>query len=280
MRDVRFLLSRRWGLFFLVVCALAYLAFRLGEWQFHRLEATRTANAVIGRNIDAPPVPVQRVLAPGEPVAASEEWRHVRATGRWLPEETVVVRYQTREQGSGVDVVTPLLTPSGVALLVDRGWTATANSGAAPTDLAPPPSGAVTVTGWVRADADPDDSVVVDASTRAINSTVIGKGLAPPVYGGFVDLDEQQPVPEEDLVRTERPDLGNGPHFFYGLQWWFFGVLAFVGFFYLVLDEWRVRQGRPSRRQRRAAAQDAARARTAAATRTRPERVDASDSPS
>ena len=24
----------------------------------------------------------------------------------------------------------------------------------------------------------------------------------------------------------ELPELDNGPHFFYGLQWWFFGLLA------------------------------------------------------
>jgi hypothetical protein len=38
-------------------------------------------------------------------------------------------------------------------------------------------------------------------------------------------------------VPAEQPDLGNGPHFFYGLQWWFFGLLAVFGFFYLAYDE-------------------------------------------
>ncbi len=37
----------------------------------------------------------------------------------------------------------------------------------------------------------------------------------------------------------ELPELNNGPHFFYGLQWWFFGVLAVFGFCYLAFDEWR-----------------------------------------
>ncbi len=37
----------------------------------------------------------------------------------------------------------------------------------------------------------------------------------------------------------ELPELGNGPHFFYGLQWWFFGVLAVFGFCYLAWDERR-----------------------------------------
>jgi cytochrome oxidase assembly protein ShyY1 len=38
-------------------------------------------------------------------------------------------------------------------------------------------------------------------------------------------------------LRAERPDLSNGPHFFYGLQWWFFAALAVFGFGYLAWDE-------------------------------------------
>ena len=47
-----------------------------------------------------------------------------------------------------------------------------------------------------------------------------------------------------------RDRLNNGPHFFYGLQWWFFGLLALFGFGYLAWDEWRS-QGRdePSARE-------------------------------
>jgi len=46
--------------------------------------------------------------------------------------------------------------------------------------------------------------------------------------------------------RTELPDdTSNGPHFFYGLQWWFFGALAVFGFFYLLWDEFRRRRDEP-----------------------------------
>ena len=38
------------------------------------------------------------------------------------------------------------------------------------------------------------------------------------------------------------------PHFFYGLQWWFFGLLAVGGFLYLVYDEWRGGTRRVTRR--------------------------------
>ena len=236
---VRFLLSRRWFLFFGVVVVLAYLAFRLGEWQFDRLSERENRNAVTAQNLDAAAVPVEDVLAVDRPVAARDEWRRVEARGEYAAEETVVVRYQTRDGQAGVDVVTPLRTEDGTALLVNRGWLATGNVGTTRPDLPEPPSGTVTVTGWVRADATGSASEVADRSTRAISSAAIGQTLPFPVYRGFVELDEEDPAPAEPLGKVETPDLGEGPHFFYGLQWWFFGALALFGFGYLVWDERR-----------------------------------------
>jgi hypothetical protein len=54
-----------------------------------------------------------------------------------------------------------------------------------------------------------------------------------------VELRSESPEPATKLEPVELPELNNGPHFFYGLQWWFFGVLAVFGFFYLLWDEWR-----------------------------------------
>jgi cytochrome oxidase assembly protein ShyY1 len=237
--SLRFLVSRRWVLFFLVVVVLAYGTWWLGRWQFHRLEDRQRDNAVVERNEDAAPVPVGEVLAPGRDVDPDDEWRAVTATGSYVTDETVIVRYRTREGSSGVDVVVPLQTDGGPALLVDRGWLATDNSGAVPDDVPAPPAGEVTVTGYVRVDATGDSAKVSDRSTRSISSEQIGSAIGREVYAGFVVLASEDPAPDTPLLEAELPDLGNGPHFFYGLQWWFFGLLAVFGFLYLAYDEWR-----------------------------------------
>jgi cytochrome oxidase assembly protein ShyY1 len=238
------MLSRRWLLFALAVVVLAYGCWWLGEWQFHRLEDRQERNAVTERNLAADPQPVEDVLAVGEPVDPSEEWLRVRATGSYDVAGTVIVRYQTREGTSGVDVVTPLrLQGSGRLLLVDRGWVATDNRGDASPDVPAPPPGTVDVVGWVRADATGDSTVVDDGSTRAISSETIGPTLDGQVLTGFVDLANERPEAAEPLAVTETPDLGDGPHFFYGLQWWFFAALAVFGFGYLAFDERRKLRG-------------------------------------
>ena len=218
-------------LFGLVVGLLAWAAWLLGEWQFHRLEERQDRNAVIERNQQAPPTPVAELLEPGRPVAAEDQWRTVVASGRYAVEDTVIVRYRTRDGAAGIDVVVPLVTDDGTALLVDRGWMPTDNRGEDRDDVPAPPGGRVTVTGWVRADATGDSTAVTDRSTRAISSERIGAALDRPVYGGFVELQEEDPAPAESLVRAELPDLDSGPHFFYGLQWWFFGLLARSGLY-------------------------------------------------
>lgn len=238
VRSLSFLLSRRWVLFGVAVVLLAWLAWFLGEWQFQRLEERKERNAIVERNVDAAPVPAAELLAVGEPVERTEEWRRVTATGEYDAEHTVVVRYRTRDGKPGVDVVVPLVTAEGPALLVDRGWMPTDNQGATPEEIPAPPAGEVTVTGWVRRDAT-DATKVTDQSTRAISSEAISEALDIRAYGGFLELESEDPPAADPLERVELPDLGQGPHFFYGLQWWFFGLLAVTGFVYLAYDERR-----------------------------------------
>lgn len=238
MGSLRFLVTRRWLVLLVVVLLLAYACLLLGRWQWHRLESKKTTNAIIRTNEKAPPVPVERALRAGQDPDTSQQYAVVSATGTYDVAKTVIIRYQTDEHGaSGVDVVVPLVTASGTALLVDRGWVATGNQGLTdPSQVPAPPAGKVTVTGSVRRDAG-SAAQVVDGSARAISSAQIQPAIGIPVYGGFVDLKTETPAPATPLEPAGLPDLSNGPHFFYALQWWFFGLLALFGFGYLAWEE-------------------------------------------
>jgi cytochrome oxidase assembly protein ShyY1 len=243
---VRFLFTRRWVLFAVTVALLAWLATVLGQWQFHRLHDRKAENSLIAGNLDRPPVAIDALLAPGREPGHGHEWRKVVVHGTWDDANTIVLKYQTRESGPGVDVVTPLRTAGGAAVLVDRGWLATDNVGSQRPDLPAAATGQVTVIGWIREDATGRATQVSDLSTRAISSVAAAKVLPYPLYGGFLDLQTESPAPSTKLGATELPDdTSDGPHFFYGLQWWFFAALALFGFGYLAYDEWR--QARASR---------------------------------
>jgi cytochrome oxidase assembly protein ShyY1 len=239
VRSFGFLLSRRWITFAVVVVVLAYAAWWLGGWQFRRLHDRKAENTVVRTNEHRPVAAVGDVLSPDSDPSDRDEWRVVSATGTYDEAGTVVIRYRSRDGGQGVDVVVPLVTADGTALLVDRGWLETDPSGADRDAIPAPPAGEVDVTGYVRANGTGSSTHVSDLSARAISSDEIGPAVGHPVYGGFVELRSEDPEPDTALASVELPELDNGPHFFYGLQWWFFGVLAVFGFFYLLYDEWR-----------------------------------------
>jgi cytochrome oxidase assembly protein ShyY1 len=240
---VRFLLTRRWLLFGLAVVLMSWGAWRLGEWQFDRLHDREQRNEWTRANLAAEPAPVEDVMSTDDGVDPDQEWLRVEARGVYDAAATVVVRYQTRDGESGVDLVTPLVTDEGAALLVNRGWVATDNTGSSSAELPAPPPGEVDVVGYVRTDATGRGVEVQDGSTRAVSSREIGETLDEPVYEGFVEAASESPEPAVAVERVELPDLGEGPHLFYGLQWWFFGALAVFGFAYLVRDEMRGRSG-------------------------------------
>jgi cytochrome oxidase assembly protein ShyY1 len=218
---------------------LAYATWWLGGWQFRRLHDRKAENAVVRTNEHRAVTPVADVLTPDRDPSDEDEWRVVSATGTYAAEQTVVIRYRTRDGGQGVDVVVPLVTADGTALLVDRGWLETDPSGVDRGEIPDPPAGEVDVTGYVRANGTGDSTHVDDLSARAISSDTIGPVIGRPVYAGFVELRSEDPPPATSLEPVELPELDNGPHFFYGLQWFFFGLLAVFGFFYLLYDEWR-----------------------------------------
>jgi cytochrome oxidase assembly protein ShyY1 len=252
----RFLLTRRWVLFFLAVIVLAYGCWLLGRWQFHRLEHTKSQNSIIRGNYREAPEALTDVLAIGRPVPDLDEWRVVTVTGTYDVADTIIVRYQTDDNGDpGVDVVVPLKTAGG-DLLVNRGWFSTSDPEPPLSELPQPPTGQVTIVGWVRQDGSGSSTEVTNHSVRAVSSSAIGQTLGVPTYGGFVQVQSESPQPATALGTEDQPDLSNGPHFFYGLQWWFFGVLAAGGFLYLAWDE-RNNGDRGVRRRAAAAAADA-----------------------
>lgn len=245
MSSFRFLLSRRWAGFTVFVLILAYGTWWLGQWQFDRLEDRKASNQIVRINEHAEPAPVSDVLAPGEKVAERDEWRRVTATGTYAVDDTIIWRYRTPDDAKGVDIVVPLVLADGNAVLVDRGWLQTESQDEF-KDLPAPPSGEVTITGWVRADGtgDSTDVAQVDGyhATRALSSAQVAKVVDEPLLTGWLHLDTESPEPATKLRQADLPELDNGPHFFYGLQWWFFGVLAIAGFFYLMYDERRTQR--------------------------------------
>ncbi len=245
-----FVLTRRWLGFALLVAVLATVCARLGVWQLDRLDYRLQQNTVIAANLDAPAASIATISTTSAADDRDKEWRPVAVTGTYDTARQVVLKYQTRDGRPGVDVITPLVTDSGQAVLIDRGWIESPNNAATVTDVPVPPPGTVEVTGWWRPDSGASANAVepVDGQVRAISSTAIAPTLGRPVYGGYLNLLTQEPAGTAPAFEGEpRPEMGQGPHFFYALQWFFFAALAAFGWLYFAWTEAHPRIKRPRR---------------------------------
>lgn len=243
---LRFLLTPRWLGLLVVVVLLGLACVRLSQWQFDRYTQRKESNTLVRTNLSADPVAVESLLRPGAAPAAGDEWRQVSAHGRYDAERQLAVLYRTREGSPGVDVVTPLVTDSGTAVLVDRGWIPAPSNGNVGQTLPDPASGPVRITGWVRVDSDGSSSQVTPSqgSVRAISADAIAPTLPYPLVDGFLELRAESPASPDAPAKADAPDLGGGPSFFYGFQWLFFALLFFAFWGYFAWAEYRdTRQG-------------------------------------
>jgi cytochrome oxidase assembly protein ShyY1 len=231
------LLKRRWLALTGVVVLLVVLCGRLGLWQLNRHQERSAGNALVESNYQRPPAPVADLLAVGRVADRASTWRAVRATGTYDPAGTVLVRNRTRTGSAGVDVVVPLVTGTGTALLVNRGYVPRTRAAAELVDLPAPPSGEVTVTGHV-APAQGDGSTEVTRGTQVsvprLDVPAVAAALGRETYGAAVNLTEEVPPPERAPEPPEPPGTSIGPHLSYMVQWWMFGCFAIAGWVVLL----------------------------------------------
>lgn len=250
---LRTLLTRRWVITTLVLAALVPTFYRLGLWQYHRYQQTKASNQVTSANLNAAAVPMTSLARPGAVIPGNETYRTVTATGHYDRAHEFVVRQRTDSSGStiGFYVVTPLVTGSGEAVLVNRGWVQPNNTSAAAYPAVPPaPSGTVTVTGRLR----PDETYAGTGIHQRdglpahqymiINSGEQAKNLPEPVVAGYLELTATSPTPpaadEAQLVPPPGTDtnsmavVGKGVHLPYAIQWWIFAAAVPVAWWILL----------------------------------------------
>lgn len=239
----RFLLNRRWLGLLVFVLVFGAVCFRLGLWQIHRLDDRFDRNDLITDHFQVAPVDLDAAAPVGTTIDGTNEWTRVLLRGTYAVDYSVSVKFTTRDAAPGVDVVVPLRLDDGTAILVNRGWMETINSNQRP-ELPAPPSGEVSVEGWLRQDnkAGGDAVRVFDRQVRAIDSTGLAEYMPYELRDGYVNAQGESPEAATALAVEPEPELGQGVHFFYALQWWFFGLLGFSGYIWFAIVERRDRR--------------------------------------
>jgi surfeit locus 1 family protein len=238
-----FLLRPRWLLSHVLVLLLVVTMVNLGFWQLRRLDEKRDRNALIEARMDQPVEPVEDLLQPGDEDGVGEaRFRRVTATGTYDEDSTVVVRNRSQDGVAGAWLVTPLALPDGTRVGVLRGFVALDSDGSAVR--APAPEGEVSVEGLVV-----DPSSFDGTAPRDLEPLLTEGGTLP----GLVLAESSRPsepdgaAPEaagpDSIVPVPPPELSEGPHLGYAVQWFIFSTIALVGY-PLVLRRVVIRRGR------------------------------------
>jgi cytochrome oxidase assembly protein ShyY1 len=233
----------RWTLLVLFVAVLGTVFVNLGEWQLHRLAARQQRNADTVANERNPVVGYEQVF--DHPILERDQWQRVEARGVFDAEHQFVLRYRNNGDAGGFEVVTPLRTTSGT-VLVDRGFVSLDRGEPIPAtaDVPAPPAGEVTVVGHVRRDETGRRSAMtpVNGQMRLLNSGSVAATLPYPVANGYIGLLTVDPPQTGDLETVQLPEISDGPHFWYAVQWFMFTALALAGVFVFIRGDLRARR--------------------------------------
>ncbi len=241
----------RWVALAVLLTLAALGSMRLGEWQLDRLDQRRSRNAAVTANEGLPPVPWTDLM--GGTLDEANLWRRVTVVGTYTGEQ-FQVRYRSLDNNPGIEVAAVMRTTDGRELLIDRGFIPR-EAGKPDTEALPPtPTGQVTVLGYVHRDEEGDEGAIVphDFKVRLINSGAIGASLGRDLVPGYVVLISSEPANGDTLLPVGVPDLSEGNHFSYALQWFAFGAIALVGIGVLIradLKDHRKAQARARRQE-------------------------------
>lgn len=239
----RFLLSPRW-IALTLACIFIIPAFQaLAEWQWRRLDQRHEYNKLIQSQISKDPITIsQLVLRDSDPLVLSEQatWRTVQLTGSWQAQSQVLVRRQSLESNSGLWVITPLQLTDGTVVMVNRGWTPAANSAMDSPVVAALPSGVVDVLGRVRAITPRTQPAPSDLPAgqvdRIIPLEIYASDLT--ISNSYIEMTASRPQSRSAEIRElPAPQVTEGNHRSYAIQWSFFEFLTVIGWVVLVRNE-------------------------------------------
>ncbi len=219
------MLRGRWVAGHIVVVVLAVAFVGLGFWQLarDRQKHDRVAKARIAYGAPAP----ELAFADHDPASGAR----VQATGFYDDTHDVVLRNQPRGGDVGVDLVTPLRLGDGSAVLVDRGWVASAH--AALTLARASVNVVVRGTAHESRPLSAQDAVErVDGhlSLARVDVATVRREVPYVLRGIWIEAQFQSPAPGAAgpaLPRPPSPDPVN--HLEYAIEWFSFAVIPIVG---------------------------------------------------
>ena len=210
----------------LLALVLIGLCFWASSWQYSRGVARHSLNARIASHIDQKPVDFATIKTRLE----DSEWRQVSVSGYFDSSHQILLRNRYSEGKYGFDLLTLFTAKSGESFWVDRGWIPPGENATVAPVLPNTSQAEIAIVGRVRLDHSlPQGSFFAISTTHRDklvsewNAQAKNSQNTESFYLDLLDSNDPELVPASPV---ELPDLSDGPHMAYALQWLFFAGLV------------------------------------------------------
>ena len=224
----RFALRPLWILSHLFAVAVVVAFVLLGLWQLDRHDERAARNATVQARAELAPVPVTSALAEVDD-PADLRFRSVTASGSF-GERDLLVDNRSRDGLPGAWVLTPLVLDDGSTVVVNRGFQFNDDG---TVDPAPAPGGTVAIEGTVTTWERDGCGVRRGPDEVPVGMACLQRSTAEEVFGGdvlpvVVQSQTSDPPAPDLLAPVPLPELDDGPHRSYAVQWFIFATIVAI----------------------------------------------------
>jgi len=155
-------------------------------------------------------------------------WRRVGAVGTYAVDEQVLILNRGQGGRAGVNIVTPLILENSQAIMVVRGFVPLNEP------IPDPPAGQVRVVGTVRASEERRTGQPTEASGELtelfrLDLDRLAAQIDPELLPIALNLEISDPAENQNVLPVAKPELSDGPHLSYGVQWLIFAFAVIIG---------------------------------------------------
>jgi len=226
---------RRWVAWFLLAVIFAIACGFLSNWQFNRRTEALHKMTQLAANYDREPIELASTK-----FRAQDEWLPVKMTGHFLPDNTLLVRNRPLNGDPGFLELIPFQRKDGLIIAIEAGWLPANDRLNPPADYPKPSSGEQTIWGRIRPSEPTLDRDAPAGQIATINlaSFMAKTGVKDRAVTEFYVRLGESNFSKGGLPKLlSKPQLDEGNHLSYALQWIVFAVMAFIALVWAVRKE-------------------------------------------
>ena len=210
----------------LVAIALVLLCLWAAQWQYQRGVDRHARNVLIAEQSQLPPIEFKNLLGN----IADYEWRKISLRGSFDDKNQILLRNRYHDGMYGFEQLT-LFVFDERKIWVDRGWVKAGSDATVPPQLQPTNQGLISIDGRLRLDSSLPRgkffAVANDSERNLVSQLDARRGIQTEKF--YIDLISASDDSMNPDVPVELPELSDGPHMAYALQWLFFAGLVIYG---------------------------------------------------